>query len=872
MIGPYPAWTHDAETYKPFTLYGFRDMLTSKVRQFSNRSGHGESFAALREWFPQLQGQAILVGFNSIGFDNHILNAILAGEDDPLVLYDLGQDLIKANQGWTRVKRVQALDEISIDLMAIAGKTKGEPNLGSLKELGIKLGFWRLQELPIPHTQEVLSPDEMAAICAYNGYDLEITASAARMMAGAILARFAMQDEFNVPVLNDGDAKMAERVMQRQLFGDAKPIYSNQSSWLITGDQLVQGFQYQHPELQALCDRLGSVQLRSHVETITDATGRAEKKMHNSPLDDEVKVGETTYTLGRGGLHSKDRPGMVVADARYVIKCADVSGAYPAVIASHRIVPAHLPANKFQAAFGDLRQRRVVAKAKAKRTGDVIDRASDVGLKNNTNSLFGKCGSPYSWLCDPPALMKCTLKGQLSLLLLIDLVAQYDDCTVLSANTDGLFLRLPVAVADEVVARLTGLAAGMQLTLDWNDYAMVARRDVNAYFAIDTAGKITGKGAYGYDPTTLKGKPINLVAIDAMQQFFQHGTPIEQTVRGCRDILKFINYQKVPKAHTIIGSDGRVWGKIARWYLGVQGCHLDKVRDADGKPYQLVESGAVVINDLPDAFPVDIDYAAYSAMAERLVKDVLEPAVRESDAIPLAELGMAQRAQHTVNLADLDSTPERQQLIDVARAQDDYAKSIKGNPHSSMLHVLVRAWYAGRGRLTLGDLLWLGREIDLDGAWGPAGRHDLAAMAGSIARKCSPFPLPRTTAEQVARALTWARETVAPCKRQNKHLRHISVFRSSFLNSDALRKFAKTGNEYALACAICAVCVKHTPGGVEIDPNLVLNIISEVKTYFTQDALHAEIIQRKSDGLPGPLRGDPEAAATVARGTLRDDP
>jgi hypothetical protein len=33
--------------------------------------------------------------------------------------------------------------------------------LGSLKEVGVKLGFPHLQELPIPHTRETLTSAEM---------------------------------------------------------------------------------------------------------------------------------------------------------------------------------------------------------------------------------------------------------------------------------------------------------------------------------------------------------------------------------------------------------------------------------------------------------------------------------------------------------------------------------------------------------------------------------------------------------------------------------------------------------------------------------------------------------------------------------------
>ena len=64
----------------------------------------------------------------------------------------------------------------------------------------------------------------------------------------------------------------------------------------------------------------------------------------------------------------------------------------------------------------------------------------------------------------------------------------------------------------------------------------------------------------------------------------------------------------------------------------------------DGKLTQLVETGAVVVPDLPETFPADVNVDFYVSQAETLVKAITEPALRQSHTIPIAELSKAQRA------------------------------------------------------------------------------------------------------------------------------------------------------------------------------------------------------------------------------------
>ena len=259
---------------------------------------------------------------------------------------------------------------------------------------------------------------------------------------------------------------------------------------------------------------------------------------------------------------------------------------------------------------------------------------------------------------------------------------------------------------------------------------------------------------------------------------------------------------------------------------------------ADGQRTQLVEGGAVVIAELPDEFPSDVDHSAYIAMATKLVTDITEPKIKVLTTIPIAELSGAQRVRMTNNHDTLTADRTRCTVVDLAKAHADWATRVKGNRYDTLKHVLVRAWLSGNGSLTRGDLLWVAVELDVD--YWTANRRMIERMAEWISREVSPFRLPQNTEEAIKRAIAWATETVEPAKRKRR-MHHRDVLDSTFVNGDALRKFGKIGGEYKLACSISAASIKH---GVTPSEEFVLRIIGDVKAYFSskKDEFGSEVI------------------------------
>ena len=146
-----------------------------------------------------------------------------------------------------------------------------------------------------------------------------------------------------------------------------------------------------------------------------------------------------------------------------------------------------------------------------------------------------------------------------------------------------------------------------------------------------------------------------------------------------------------------------------------------------------------------------------------------------------------------------------------------------------MKYLLSRIWFAEQGRLTHGDLVWVADQ--LDEASGEVRKKEWHRLADWIVRHISPFPLPRTTEEHVARAMSWAAETVKPNKRK-RVLEHVDVLRSDFVKGDALERYEKGRDVYRLACSICAICVKHAAG---LSEPAICSIIAQIDAFLADE-------------------------------------
>ena len=176
------------------------------------------------------------------------------------------------------------------------------------------------------------------------------------------------------------------------------------------------------------------------------------------------------YTMALGGLHSQDKPGLIIADG-FSLRDADVSSFYPNGILSYDVYPEHLERNPFRATVGYTKDSRIEAKhlssklmkeakkvlneyqiAKNQNRVDAEElntkyhellaeskrhKIKAEGLKIAINRMYGAFRDINDYLYDPKCTYKVTINLQLCLLMLIEAL-ELKGIKVISANTDGI--------------------------------------------------------------------------------------------------------------------------------------------------------------------------------------------------------------------------------------------------------------------------------------------------------------------------------------------------------------------------------------------------------------------------------------------------
>ena len=318
----------------------------------------------------------------------------------------------------------------------------------------------------------------------------------------------------------------------------------------------------------------------------------------------KIKIGDSVYKMGIGGLHSTEKKITIFSGNEYELVDSDVTSYYPFIILNQQLFPEHL-GKAFLSAYRGVVERRLEAKAAG-------DKSVADTLKIVINGSFGKFGSPYSFLFSPELLVQTTISGQLYLLMLIEEL-ELNGFSVASANTDGVVTKVTLGKRDEYTAIINDWESRTGFNMEFTKYLRLQSRDVNNYIAIMEDGKIKSKGAYGDD--TIGKNPAGQIIFEAVRENLVNGTDVDETIRKCDDIKKFVFIRKVNGG--CVDSDGNEIGKVIRYYYQ-KGQFFPLRYKTSGNKVPRTD-GATPFMDLTVDFPQDLDYSRYSYEAKKIL-------------------------------------------------------------------------------------------------------------------------------------------------------------------------------------------------------------------------------------------------------------
>lgn len=626
----------DVECYRNFFYVAFKCLSNGKFVAFERSPDFDFPELKLR-W---MLWRFCLVGFNSNSYDIPMIELAAKGLSCN-ELKEASDFIIKSGQNYGTKKvtpfdiekkyRIQIGKYNHIDIFNVCPVNGGvSANPASLKLYAGRLHAARMQDLPFPESH-ILTAEDAAIVRPYCCNDLANTELLFNELAPEIKLRMEMSEEYGIDLRSKSDAQVAEAVINSEL---QKVLGYYPRKPTLAADLVLQ---YNAPDFISY----RSQQLRDMFEVIKNARfyldGLGSPIMPDEIDKLKVKIGSSVYKLGMGGLHSTEKKAAHKATDEIILADNDVESFYPRIILNQRLFPSHL-GEAFLQVYNAIVETRIHAKneaAKAKKAGDKAGakrwKTIADSLKITINGSFGKLGNKYSTLYAPQLMLQVTITGQLVLLMLIEMLEEAG-ISVISGNTDGIVSKYHKDRHNEVRAIIAEWEQRTNFKTEETRYAAVYSRDVNSYVAVKTESGdaearflderlgVKTKGAYCERGSALNSilskNPEALVCNDAVISFLKNGTPVEKTIKACRDVRRFVSVKNVKGGGE---KNGQYLGKVVRWYYpkGEAG-YIAYVGSGNkvGKT-----DGARPVMDLPEELPDDINYDWYINEAVEMLYD-----------------------------------------------------------------------------------------------------------------------------------------------------------------------------------------------------------------------------------------------------------
>ncbi len=607
----------DIECYKNYLLVMFKKVNSDEVLYFEKFNGSELN----RKNIFHILNKYTIVTFNGIKYDKLILEVALAGLTNESIHKASTMLIVERMQPWQVRKQmgVAQLDFDHIDLIEVS------PLSASLKIYGGRIHCKKMQDLPIDPNDTIMESD-LKGMRYYCENDLDLTIGLLGEVEEAIDLRIDMGKQYKTDMRSKSDAQIAEAVIKYEM--GKKYNMNPKRPKIDVGTK----FKYKAPKslsfktkvMQDIFEEFKNsgfiVGKSGHMDFLVNDFERTEdgefkrnkkgEKIPYHPIKNKkFTIGNTIYKIGIGGLHSCEK-GSTHKAGKYLLKDYDVAAFYPNIILLNKLAPQHL-GKPFLVIYKSIVDRRLKAKAE----GDTVVNES---LKITINGSFGKLGSKWSFLYAPDLMMQVTITGQLSLLMLIERL-ELAGVSVVSGNTDGIVTKMLPEQEQLVKDIVTDWEFDTDYEMEETCYQGLYSRDVNNYMAI-ADGYVKAKGAYA-DPrdkkNILKINPTSEISTDAVKLFLKDKIPLEDTIKKCKDVSKFVTIRTVNGGAL---KDGELIGKAIRWYYGKYELDAMYYKTSGNKVPR--SDGAKPMMELPDSIPEDMDYDWYIGESNKILKEI----------------------------------------------------------------------------------------------------------------------------------------------------------------------------------------------------------------------------------------------------------
>ena len=604
----------DYETLINCFVAVFTDYRTDDTKVFVIHKTRNDFTELSRFLFSNTNDEIYHISFNGISFDSQITEFLmreydyleeLSAEDIAHTLYMQAQNVIeRSNAGEfpefsEREMKIKQLDVFKLNHWDNPAKRS------SLKWIQFSMDWYNVRDMPIHHSTYITTAEEIDTITTYCINDVRSTKQIMLLSKEQIMLRKTLTNEYNINLYSASEPKISKELFVlflSQKMGinkyDLKQMRTIRLNINI-GDIILDYTHFNRKEFKSIHDKFKTL-----------------------VLDPENTKGGFKYSVthkgvktdfGLGGLHGATSAGVYEAKDGMIIMTSDVTSYDPNLAIRNRWAPAHLPKEDFCEQYEwFFDERKKIPKSDPKNYVYKIILNSTYGLSNDKNSF----------LYDPEFTMRITINGQLSLLMLYEMLSDGIPGSVpLMQNTDGLEMMIPEGYKEKYFEICNQWETLTQLQLEHDEYQKIILADVNNYIAVFKNGKTKCKGRFEFKDLALHKNKSSLIVSKAIYAYFIDDVVPEVFIQQNRNIFDYcIGVKKKGDWFFMetcfskgIRTDTILQG-VVRYYVSNAGCKIIKVNSADGRETQ-TEAGKwmqTVFNEhqeLPwSAYDVNDDY------------------------------------------------------------------------------------------------------------------------------------------------------------------------------------------------------------------------------------------------------------------------
>lgn len=609
-------WVHDYETLSNCFTACFQDYKSQETKLFVIHDLRNDLEEFINFLGRNVKNKEWHISYNGLAFDAQVTHFIIDNYKNWLdlsaceianTIYRYAQRCIeKSNKKDFQDYPLWKMKIGQIDLFKMH-HWDNPAKRSSLKWIQYSMDWDNILDMPIHHDTEITTTEQINTILEYNINDVESTKEILNRSKELINLRKELTGKYGINLFSASEPRISKELfayyMSQKLNiekRDLKKMRTYRSS-IKFKDIILPYIKFESPEFKQLHDRFKSVEIDPE---------RMKGAFKYSVTYKGVKT-----DFGVGGVHGARTSGIYKSDDDYVIMSSDVTSFYPNLVIRNKWSPGHFPAQEFCDQYEwFFEERKKIPKSNPMNYVYKIILNSTFGLSNDKNSFF----------YDPELTMRITINGQLSLIMLYEMIMErIPGAVALMQNTDGIETRISREYVDKYIKICEEWEKLTNLQLEHDEYQKLVLGDVNNYIGlnnykeVDIATwrniknknphykfKVDGnkffyaaakmKGRFDFYGLALHKNKSKLVIPKAVYNYFIHDILPEEYLKKNRDILDYCIGGKSKGDWQITSryvDNGQFkeekLQKINRYYISRNGVKLTKVHKTDGREIQL---------------------------------------------------------------------------------------------------------------------------------------------------------------------------------------------------------------------------------------------------------------------------------------------